>query len=180
MTRNKKLVRLMAVAVATATVATSFPASAAFDANYYAAKNPDVVAAVGTNAKDLENHYNTFGKNEGRASSAEEEYLTVLRSMFDAELYAKLYPDVVAVFGNDENALFTHFMTFGINEGRKINTYFDVQAYKNAYPDLANAFGDNMASYYLHFATFGQSEHRINGGFPSEKVLPGGVKTTAS
>ena len=84
MTRNKKLVRLMAVTVATATVATSIPVSAAFDANYYASKNPDVVAVVGTTPTALENHYNVFGKNEGRAASAEEGYKDVLRSMFDA------------------------------------------------------------------------------------------------
>ena len=62
MTRNKKLVRLMAATIAATTVATSMPALAAFDANYYAKQNPDVVAAVGTTPKALENHYNTFGK----------------------------------------------------------------------------------------------------------------------
>ena len=35
MTRNKKLVKMMALAVAASTVATSVPAYAAFDATYY-------------------------------------------------------------------------------------------------------------------------------------------------
>ena len=176
MTRNKKLVRLMAATIAATTVATSMPALAAFDANYYAKQNPDVVAAVGTTPKALENHYNTFGKKEGRAASAEDLANSPLRQIFDAKLYAQLYPDVVAVFGTDADKLFQHFMTFGINEGRKINQYFDVNAYKAAYPDLAKAFGDNTAMYYKHFVAFGIKEHRTLGGFPAENILPGGAK----
>ena len=99
MTRNKKLVRLMALTVAATTVATAVPAYAAFDAAYYAKQNPDVVAVVGNTPKALEQHYNTFGKNEGRAASADDLSNSPLRQLFDAELYAKLYPDVVAVFG---------------------------------------------------------------------------------
>ncbi len=180
MTRNKKLVRLMAATIAATTVATSMPALAAFDANYYAKQNPDVVAAVGTTPKALENHYNTFGKKEGRAASAEDLANSPLRQIFDAKLYAQLYPDVVAVFGTDADKLFQHFMTFGINEGRKINQYFDVNAYKAAYPDLAKAFGDNTAMYYQHFVTFGIKEHRTLGGFPAENILPGGAKKVAA
>lgn len=180
MTRNKKLVRLMAATIAATTVATSMPALAAFDANYYAKQNPDVVAAVGTTPKALENHYNTFGKKEGRAASAEDLANSPLRQIFDAKLYAQLYPDVVAVFGTDADKLFQHFMTFGINEGRKINQYFDVNAYKAAYPDLAKAFGDNTAMYYQHFVTFGIKEHRTLGGFPAENILPGGTKKVAA
>ena len=36
-------------------------------------------------------------------------------------------PDVVAVYGNDVNALFNHFLQFGFKEGRRINVYFDVK-----------------------------------------------------
>ena len=38
-----------------------------FDAEYYAAHNPDVAAAVGTDAKALYQHYESAGKAEGRA-----------------------------------------------------------------------------------------------------------------
>ena len=175
MTRNKKLVKMMALAVAASTVATSVPAYAAFDATYYAQQNPDVVAAIGTKPADLEMHYNLFGKKEGRAGSADEVGGSALRQLFDAEYYAKLNPDVVAVYGNDANALFNHFLQFGIKEGRKVNPYFDVNAYKKAYPDLVAAFVDDIAAYYNHFATNGIKEHRTLGGFPAEKIVPGGV-----
>ncbi|MBR4708473.1 MAG: hypothetical protein IKP29_10500 [Pseudobutyrivibrio sp.] len=179
MTRNKKLVRLMAVTIAAATVASSMPVHAAFDAEYYAKKYPQVVAVVGSSKKALENHYNTYGVKEGRIASAQDEYILALAEMFDAEYYAKNNPDVVKVYGNDVAALFAHFLRSGMKEGRNINPYFDINAYKKAYPDLVKAFGDNYAAYYIHFATYGQTEHRVLGGFPSEKILPGGVKAGA-
>lgn len=40
-------------------------------------------------------------------------------TVFDAKYYRKNNPDVVAVLGSDENALFTHYTLFGKNEGRK-------------------------------------------------------------
>lgn len=40
-------------------------------------------------------------------------------NMFDAEYYATNNPDVVAVLGNDEKALYNHYINSGKNEGRK-------------------------------------------------------------
>lgn len=39
-------------------------------------------------------------------------------NVFDAEFYAATYPDVVAVFGTDENMLYQHYVQYGISEGR--------------------------------------------------------------
>ncbi|MCR4763495.1 MAG: SGNH/GDSL hydrolase family protein [Lachnospiraceae bacterium] len=39
--------------------------------------------------------------------------------VFDAAFYAATYPDVVAALGKSESALFKHYMTFGIKEGRR-------------------------------------------------------------
>lgn len=180
MARNKTLVRFMAIAVAATTLSTSAPAYAAFDADYYAKQNPDVVAAFGSSSKALENHYNLFGKKEGRAGSSEDLKNSPLRQLFDASFYAKQNPDVVAAFGNNEDALFQHFLIFGIKEGRQINQYFDVKAYKAAYPDLSEKFGDNMELYYKHFVAYGQKEHRTLGGFPSENILPSGKTAVAT
>ncbi|MBD5494477.1 MAG: hypothetical protein HDR12_08930 [Lachnospiraceae bacterium] len=38
--------------------------------------------------------------------------------IFDAQFYAQSYPDVVAAFGNDENLLYSHYVSFGKSEGR--------------------------------------------------------------
>jgi hypothetical protein len=74
----KKVLRKALAIFATAVITfggSSLPALAApvqmedgtmFDAEYYAATNPDVVAAVGTSAAALWAHYKAFGRNEGR------------------------------------------------------------------------------------------------------------------
>ena len=40
-------------------------------------------------------------------------------TMFDAEFYAETYPDVAAAVGTKASALYKHYTTFGIKEGRK-------------------------------------------------------------
>lgn len=40
-------------------------------------------------------------------------------TVFDAEFYAEKYPDVKAVFGNDEAALYNHYVQYGKAEGRQ-------------------------------------------------------------
>ena len=90
-----------------------------FDAQYYAQKNPDVVAAFGTDANWLYLHYVVCGKTEGRlpydpsyggASSSSDG--------FNAAYYAARYPDVAAVFGNDPTLLKMHYDLCGKAEGR--------------------------------------------------------------
>ena len=127
----------------------------------------------------LENHYNLFGKNEGRAASADD-VSTSFYTVFDAAYYAAQNPDVVAAFGNDSAKLLQHYLVFGIKEGRQPNQYFNVDSYIAAYPDIKAAFGDNKLAALQHFISNGIKEHRTLGGFPAEKILPGGTKAVAS
>ena len=58
-----------------------------FDPAYYAAKSPDVSAAVGTSQQALINHYLTFGIGEGRFQNAEEEAAgTPLNTYIDVDI----------------------------------------------------------------------------------------------
>ena len=82
----------------------------------------------------------------------------VLMSMFDAEYYAKQYPDVVKALGNKKSNLFNHFIKYGIYEGRNLSEDFDASVYRACYNDLDNAFGDDIVSYYVHYANFGKKE----------------------
>lgn len=50
------------------------PGGEAFDGEYYAAQNPDVVAAVGTDTAALYSHYTGSGKSEGRKAYDENVY----------------------------------------------------------------------------------------------------------
>lgn len=86
------------------------------------------------------------------ASSAE--------NCFDAGYYAASYKDLRAAFGEDESALYNHYLQYGINEGRSASPFFDVRAYRERYPDLDKAFGDNWAAYYEHYMKYGLREGR--------------------
>ncbi len=80
--------------------------------------------------------------------------------MFDAEYYAKMNPDVAALVGTDQAALYQHFVQYGKSEGRNATPRFDVRAYKSAYPDLEAVFQNDILSYYNHFEACGQKEGR--------------------
>ena len=83
---------------------------------------------------------------------------------FDAKYYASQNPDVAAAFGNNEQLLLQHYLTYGINEGRNGSNAFDVRLYKQMYKDLDAAFGNNWAAYLNHYLAFGINEKRDGGG----------------
>lgn len=80
--------------------------------------------------------------------------------IFDAHYYSETYADLKAAFGDDENALLNHFITFGMNEGRRGNNSFDVYSYRGRYSDLQNAYGTNLKNYYMHYLGWGINEGR--------------------
>ncbi len=79
--------------------------------------------------------------------------IATIKTMFKADQYAKYYPDVVAELGDDEDVLFTHFITFGIWEQRQPSVSFNVDVYASRNPDLQIAYGDDIIAYYIHYAT---------------------------
>lgn len=86
-----------------------------------------------------------------------------VRDVFDAAYYANSYADLKAVYGTDEEALFQHYITAGINEGRVASPEFDIAAYRNGYPDLQAVFGDNWDAYADHYLSVGKAEGRTIG-----------------
>ena len=84
----------------------------------------------------------------------------LLDDIFDAKYYAAMYPDVAAAVGNDEEALFEHFVTHGLAEGRVMSQSFNVNAYRSAYKDLNDAFGKDIMAYYRHYITTRFTENR--------------------
>ena len=80
--------------------------------------------------------------------------------VFNPNYYANKYADLEEAFGHDDSALWCHFTTFGMNEGRQASEEFNVQIYRERYSDLQNAFGDNLPLYYWHYCTFGKNEGR--------------------
>lgn len=82
------------------------------------------------------------------------------RAAFDAVYYYNNNPDVAAAVGNNAQALFNHYVTFGVREGRSASAYFNAQAYRARYTDLQSAYGDNLAAYCRHYEAYGKAEGR--------------------
>lgn len=102
-----------------------------------------------------------------KAAEGEPDYSAV----FDAAYYAEHYKDLQDAFGNDEAALFNHFIACGMAEGRQGNAEFNVQAYRDRYPDLQAAYGDDLVSYYMHYMICGKAEGR--NGAAASAAKPG-------
>ncbi|MCR4649535.1 MAG: L,D-transpeptidase [Lachnospiraceae bacterium] len=101
----------------------NMPDGTIFDPIYYADTYADLKAAFGYNEKDLWAHYVKYGRNEGRTCTGSEETVGTVKVMkdktlFDPTFYANTYPDVVAVFGLDDNKLYAHYTRYGKKEGR--------------------------------------------------------------
>ena len=105
---RKKLLKIAAAVVSAAILAAATPMSnvglvtdsmveaaafdyhMVFDATFYAQAYPDVVAAIGTDAEILYQHYVNSGMLEGRQPSA----------LFNAQIYMSNYADLQAVYGS--------------------------------------------------------------------------------
>lgn len=86
--------------------------------------------------------------------------LKAIKTLFNAKEYAEMYPDVVKAVGNSEDALWNHFVKYGLKEGRSLNKTFNVFVYRSCYPDLQKAYGGNLIALYEHYASFGIKENR--------------------
>lgn len=87
---------------------------------------------------------------------------------FDAEFYYNTYPDLQQAIGMDEQALYKHYINFGIKEGRFGSEEFNCYTYMNNYGDLRLAFGGDYLAYCEHYEKFGREEGRT----ASEKQEP--------
>lgn len=87
----------------------SFDYAPVFDPAYYAAHNPDVKAALGTNADALFRHFCAYGMKEGRIGNAH----------FNVNTYKNNYIDLQNAFHNNLPLYFKHYLTNGRKEKRR-------------------------------------------------------------
>ena len=83
--------------------------SPVFEPNFYANNYPDLMAAFGTDALKLFNHFCTYGMNEARQAIA----------TFNVIAYKNYYEDLRNAFGSDLPAYYRHYIEYGQYEGRK-------------------------------------------------------------
>lgn len=155
------MIIVMITIFANATVAYAAPQTMpdgnVFDPEYYAAHNPDVVAAVGTDTAALYNHYKTCGIKEGRlpydgAVTVSPKVGKVSSALAQAR-YDAFFMDVIKVYTNDPAV------------------FFDANYYLANYPDLATTVGTDYKSLFNHYINIGRFEGRTAraGIYPERK-----------
>ena len=87
--------------------------------------------------------------------------LAQYQAVYNYQDYLKLNPDLADAFGANQKALFEHFVTNGMKEGRQGSSEFNLNTYKANNPDLVAAFGDDNVKYYEHYISSGKAEGRI-------------------
>jgi hypothetical protein len=123
-----------------------------FNADYYRANNPDVVAYYGENVTDEQLYYHWCynGVNEGRSGSP----------VYNEDYYIANNLDVGEAYTTHLDR-YNHFFERGSAEGRAASAEFNLARYKSNNTDLVAAFGDYNKAYYEHYANYGYSEGRI-------------------
>ncbi len=143
-------------------------ASSKFEVNSYRMRYRDLRSAFGYNLPDYYYHYMHYGKAEGRQATGTVtniDAITVYNGIdyslvYDFEYYLNANPDVKAAFGNDDLAVLSHFVNFGMREGRRGCSTFNIAVYRENNDDLKVAFGNDLPLYYQHYMNYGKKEGR--------------------
>lgn len=87
--------------------------------------------------------------------------LAQYQTVYNYQDYLNCNPDLAVQFGANQKALFEHYVTQGMKEGRQGSAEFNLNAYKANNPDLVAMFGDDNVKYYEHFISSGKAEDRV-------------------
>ncbi len=121
-----------------------------FDPKYYYDKYEDLRTVIGWDEEALRQHFEDFGKKEGRQGSI----------IFDPVYYLNEYQDIKNSFGNDYVSAYNHFVMFGAVEGRSGSEELQVGKYLDNYIDLQETFGSYYTKAIQHYILFGKNEGR--------------------
>lgn len=142
--------------------------NAEFDVFSYYYANQDLRLKYRNDWPSYYMDYIESGKNEGRVANGVtslQNPLTVYNgvdysAVYNYNYYLNLYPDLKALYQNDDVSLIEHFVLSGMKEGRQGAANFNVMSYLYTYSDLRQAFRNNLPAYYMHYITSGRAEGR--------------------
>ena len=118
-----------------------------FDDAGYLALNPDVAAAVRTGSMTARQHWDLYGRAEGRSPNL----------FFDGAYYLAHNKDVAAAVADGWLTALGHYVSHGWAEGRVASPFFDRAGYLAANPDVTATGLDPLT----HFLTIGLAEGRL-------------------
>lgn len=121
-----------------------------FNEDVYLKLNADVRDAVSQDLITAQQHFEQFGRDEGRMAS----------HLFDPDEYLQLHLDVAEAVANGVMNVYHHFETWGLGESRAPFAAFDVDYYLEQNPDVAALVRDGVMSAVEHFVQYGHNEVR--------------------
>ena len=91
--------------------------------------------------------------------SVEDDYVpaNVQSVVFDADYYAANNDDVVRICGSTREALYTHYITYGIPEGRQGSVMFSVKDFVAKNPTVNSLYGGSTPDYKSAIIYFGNT-----------------------
>lgn len=122
-------------------------------------------STITVNAEELTQATDASTVNYGNyGADIAEKDIEMLKGMFDAEYYLSQNSDLWVLINenfagyssSDEQIkefVFKHFCTFGLYEGRSLNSEFNVSVFATVNADLKASFGTDILAYYKYVAT---------------------------
>ncbi|MGN0496596.1 MAG: hypothetical protein ACI4GW_10255 [Lachnospiraceae bacterium] len=144
-----------------------------FNVTYYKNRYVDLRNAFGKNLLLYYKHYMTSGKKEGRdgkkACTSIVGSVTKLNgvdysAVYNYTYYLNKYGDIMKAYNGDDIAALTHFVNYGMKEGRQGCANFNVTSYAYKYYDLRKSYKNDKKKYYTHYMNYGRKEGRIATG----------------
>lgn len=183
MKNNKIIVALATVFTAVMCAAGSVKAAPAqmadgnvFDAEFYAATYPDVVAAFGTDPNVLYTHYLNYGAAEGRLpfANAQADTPTGTSANFIEKqiqaFSALVFPSDDMAFGNAKIVMkdgykcvqipCMWYQPYSFRYYTDESFFFDANAYAMCNPDVVATYGSSKETLWNHYKTIGVYEGR--------------------
>lgn len=124
-----------------------------FDGLRYIASYTDLILVLGADAQAGRDHYERYGRAEGRVPA-----------LFDPYLYAASNLDILRTYGGDTAAIATHYIKYGFYEGRT-STSFDALLYGASNIDVARTYGTDQSALAMHYVRWGYTEGRSTNSF---------------
>lgn len=93
--------------------------------------------------------------------------------VFSIEYYKAAYSDLWEVYGDDDQAYFGHFISYGIKEGRQGKLDFSLQEFIRQHPSLQGKYGDDFMAYYCEILTNSEYIEDLKKPYIAVNVEPG-------
>ena len=93
--------------------------------------------------------------------------------VFSVEYYRAAYADLREAFGDDPQAYFQHFVTFGMSEGRQGKLDFSIREFLRRHTALQGKFGDDLQAYYYEILTNPEYRKELGKPYVGINVKPG-------